>query len=180
MQGKMFPNNLQVGLRNATTALSALSSRKQKDYAEQIRLALGRIREVVVALVEVYAKTFRVNFSLAASEAASPRLLHFGCSDLDGSAPARQTVKESINVYETLLVRVCALHRLDPEWRFEDYEVTMQIYHGTRPVAPGLATGFHARTETDFYDVVKYDEWLESKAVRIWDGIQCCCNLGCN
>ena len=56
----------------------------------------------------------------------------------------------------------------------------MQIYHGTRPVAPGLATGFHARTETDFYDVVKYDEWLESKAVRIWDGIQCCCNLGCN
>ena len=43
--------NLQVGLRNATTALSALSSRKQKDYAEQIRLTLGRIREVVVALV---------------------------------------------------------------------------------------------------------------------------------
>ena len=136
--------NLQVGLRNATTALSALSSRKQKDYAEQIRLTLGRIREVVVALVEVYAKTFRVNFSLAANSGPTPSLLHFG-SDLDGSAPARHTVKESINVYDTLLVRVCALHRLDPEWRFEDYEVTMHIYHGTRPVAPGLATGFHAR-----------------------------------
>ena len=161
-----------MGLRNATTALSALSSRKQKDYAEQIRLTLGRIREVVVALVEVYAKTFRVNFSLAANSGPTPSLLHFG-SDLDGSAPARHTVKESINVYETLLVRVCALHRLDPEWRFEDYEVTLQIYHGTRPVAPGLATGFHARTaaaETDFYDVVKYDQWLESKAVRV-------CNL---
>ena len=87
----MYPN-LQVGLRNATTALSALSSRKQKDYAEQIRLTLGRIREVVVALVEVYAKTFRVNFSLAANSGPTPSLLHFG-SDLDGSAPTRHTVK---------------------------------------------------------------------------------------
>ena len=159
----------QVGLRNATSALSALSSRKQGEYAEQIRLTLGRIREVVIGLVEVYAKTFRVNFSFANSSQRGQSLINLG-SDLDGSAPARQSIKESINVYETLLVRVCSLHRMDPEWRFEDYEVTMQIYHGTRPITPGQATEFHAKTETDFYDIVKYDKWLESKAVRI-------CNL---
>ena len=33
-----------------------------------------------------------------------------------------------------------------------------------------LSIEFHPRAETDFYDVVKYDQWLESKAVRI-------CNL---
>ena len=104
---------LQVGLRNATTALSAISLRKQKDYAENIRLTLGRIREVVIGLVEVYAKTFRVNFSFAATgggHRGGQSLINLG-SDLDGSAPARQSIKESINVYETLLVRVCSLHR---------------------------------------------------------------------
>ena len=50
------------------------------------------------------------------------------------------------------------------------YQVTMQIYHGTRPITNGLPTDFLVKTETDFYDIVKYDKWLESKAVRI-------CNL---
>ena len=111
-----------MGLRNATSALSAISSRKQRDYAEQIRATLGRIREVVLALVAVYAKTFRVNFSFANTIKQSQSLISFG-SALDGSAPARQTIQESIKVYDTLLVRVCSLHRMDPEWNFEDYQV---------------------------------------------------------
>ena len=41
-------------------------------------------------------------------------------------------------------------------------QVTMQIYHGTRPIVDPLNTDFIVKTdasETDFYDIVKYATW---------------------
>lgn len=66
--------------------------------------------------------------------------------------------KESIGVNETLLLRVCALHRLRPYWDFDSYAVTMQIYHGTMPVAEAVATQKTAKSE-NFYERVKFDTW---------------------
>ncbi len=64
----------------------------------QISTALDKVREYVQKSVEIYAGTFRVNFSLTSTSAAA------------GGTAA--TAKESIAVYETLLIRFCALHRL--------------------------------------------------------------------
>jgi hypothetical protein len=66
--------------------------------------------------------------------------------------------KESIHIYETLLLRVCAVHRLDPQWEYEDYQVTTQIYHGTRPIVEPMVTKFAGKTES-FYERVKFDSW---------------------
>ena len=54
----------QVGERYATVTLTAASSRLQKDHCDQIKTCLDRLKEVVRSTVQIYAKTFRVNFSL--------------------------------------------------------------------------------------------------------------------
>ena len=120
-----------------------------KDHADSILATLDKVKNVVQRLIEIYAKTFRVNFSISTSSR-------------NPTSP-----KESMEVYETLLLRVCALHRLKPNWDFDDFVVTMQIYHGTRPLADtAVATDFVGKSES-FYERAKFDTWLELKTVRI-------------
>ena len=66
--------------------------------------------------------------------------------------------KEAIEVYETLLVRLCALHRLQPDWNFDDYQITMQVYHGTRPLAEAVTSDIKFKSES-FYERVVFDTW---------------------
>jgi hypothetical protein len=54
--------------------LAAASNRLQRDHADHIKATLERTKEVVLNLVEVYSKTFRVNFSFANRQA----LLRYG------------------------------------------------------------------------------------------------------
>ncbi len=90
---------MKVGERYATVVLSAASAQKQQDHARDICASLDRVRESVQKIVETYARTFRVNFSLAPASGSS-------------EASTASSTKESIAVYETLLLRFCALHRL--------------------------------------------------------------------
>ena len=80
-----------AGERYATVVLT---NKQEESSCRQISSALERVRETVQKSVETYASTFRVNFSLTSTISAST------------------TRKESIEVYETLLIRFCALHRL--------------------------------------------------------------------
>ena len=41
---------------------------------------------------------------------------------------------------EPFLLRICALHRVPPEWDHDEYKVSLQIYHGTRPIVELLQT----------------------------------------
>ena len=67
--------------------------------------------------------------------------------------------KETISVYETFLVRIRGLHRLEPEWAFDDYVVTAQVYHGTTPITnEAVATRWAGKSES-FYERVKFDAW---------------------
>ena len=67
-----------------------------------------RLKEVVQKLVEVYTKTFRVNFSFANFAAVSQKPESFGASH------------ENL---ETLLLRLGAVHRLQPDWTYEEFMV---------------------------------------------------------
>ena len=42
--------------------------------------------------------------------------------------------RETIEVKETLLLRICAVHRLPVDWNYDEYKVSFQVYHGTRPI----------------------------------------------
>ncbi len=55
---------------------------------------------------------------------------------------------------------------LQADWEFDDYALTMQVYHGTRPIAEQVWTDFVAKTDS-FYERVKFDKWVEMKSVRM-------------
>ena len=54
-------------------------------------------------------------------------------------------------------------------WNYDEYKISLQIYHGTRPIADPLQTTFQSKNE-GFYERIVFDSWLESKNVQI-------CNL---
>lgn len=56
----------------------------------------------------MYTKTFRVNFAFANPE--EMKLMSAGETSIYESK-------------ETLLLRICALHRIQPDWTFDDYMV---------------------------------------------------------
>jgi hypothetical protein len=75
------------------------------------------LKEVVQKLVEIYTKTFRVNFSFAAN---------FGSAVSQKRDSENEfKPKMSFEVLETLLLRVSAVHRLQPDWTFEEYMVRL-------------------------------------------------------
>ena len=149
--GKLRPEIVnELGEHYATVILKKGTSTVLQVHAIAIQSTLNDLKETVQKLVEMYTKTFRVNFSFEKP----------GFSEQSGS-------KETIDIFETLVARVCILHRLNPDWPpFEDFAVRMQIFHGTRPIAEPPLTPFFSKSES-FYENVVFDSWLESQTLRI-------------
>lgn len=66
-------------------------------------------------LINAYAQAFRVDFAL-------PTIQH-------------PQTRDSSVMLECVGFRVCALHRLDPSWNFDTYEVKIELLHGVSSVA---------------------------------------------
>ena len=149
--GKLRPEILnELGEHYATVVLKNDSSKILEEHAESIKLTLIDLKETVQKLIEIYIKTFRVNFSLCKASAFEDSI-----------------AKETIDIFETLVARVCVLHRLNPNWlSYDDFAVRMQIFHGTCPIAEPPLTPFYSKSES-FYENVVFDSWLESQTLRI-------------
>ena len=149
--GKLRPEIVkELGEHYATVVLKNDSCKILEVHAESIKVTLTDLQENVQKLIEIYIKTFRVNFSLYKESVF-----------VDSSA------KETIEINETLVARVCVLHRLNPNWpSYDDFAVRMQIFYGTCPIAEPPLTEFYAKSES-FYESVVFDSWLESQTLRI-------------
>ena len=149
--GKLRPEILEeLGEYYATVVLKNDNSKVLEEHATAIQLTLNEINETVKKLLEMYTKTFRVNFSFD-----KPGLM-------EPAAP-----RETIEIFETLVARVCGLHRININWpNYDDFTVRMQIFHGTRPIAEPLLTPFYSKGES-FYESIVFDSWLESQTLRI-------------
>jgi hypothetical protein len=76
--------------------------------------------------------------------------------------------KDLRNEIDTLLTRVCSVHRLDPGWcNYRDFRVSVNLYHGTRKVAPVARWTSSRNVETSFYERLIFDEWFNQEAVVI-------------
>ena len=150
--GRLRPEIVEeVGERYAMVALSRAGG-DYRQHAADLDTALQQLRLKVEALVRTYARTFRVDFQLEeeAAPAGEPRL-----------TPA---------VQETLLVRVCCVHRLEAAWRHTDYRVDLRVYHGTRLIGgETLATPSlkGIREANELHAAVWLDHWLEVQALAI-------------
>ena len=82
----------------------------------QLLDALSRISGALTSFLSMYARAFRVDFTV------SPVVDH------------TQEVLISNTVYDKMRVKVKALHRLSSSWRYDQYFVEAQLYHGSRSV----------------------------------------------
>ena len=148
--GKLRPEIVEeVGEKYATVIIKAVTN-VLLEHAKKIQNILQNLKDCVQKLVDIYAKSFRVNFSM----------------ELNNDAQDLGTPKETIHVQESLCLRICALHRLPADWKHDEYCVSYQIYHGTKPIAEPIQTVYQPSSKS-FFDRVLFDAWLESNSVLI-------------
>ena len=78
--------------------------------------------------------------------------------------------QETINIDEPFLLRICALHRVPPEWDHDEYKVSLQIYHGTRPIVEPLQTEHRSLLKEESgmgNDRVVFDQYLETEESNV-------------
>ena len=100
--GRLRPEIVEeVGERYAMVTLSRAAVNFDK-FAVEISDCLRGVKGKVEELIRTYARTFRVDFELGAGSDLSPG-----------------EVRTSTAVQETLLVRACCVHRLEPGWKYQ-------------------------------------------------------------
>ncbi|CAH0389985.1 unnamed protein product [Bemisia tabaci] len=107
-----------------------------------------RIRVCVHSLIDVYCRTFRVDFQV--NTVLTP------CSSR----------KPSSQVLDSVLVHVGALHRLNPAWNYDEYLLAGQIYHGTRPITNPVLSKPVAPSES-LYKRLVFDFWLNFEGTSV-------------
>ncbi|XP_012259521.2 phosphatidylinositol 4-phosphate 3-kinase C2 domain-containing subunit beta isoform X3 [Athalia rosae] len=117
-------------------------------FPEVIASNCHTIRDAIQDLVETYCHAFRVDFQL----------------NTRGENPT--TTLDSSEVIDTVLVRVCALHRLPSTWKHDDYIIAAQIFHGTRPVGQAVVSEPMA-ISSSFYPRVLFNAWLEFHGISV-------------
>lgn len=144
-------------------------------------LALDRVSDSVLSLVEMYSKSFPVSFRMKESKD-----MRRGDSDCGESEECT-----FLNPYETVFIkpilysdlkgmdetnerfaiRVGAIHRLKPEWvaTYDSYNLIAEVYHGTRWLGIS-STKFSSVTKFEghwFFNTIVFDTWVSYDHIPI-------------
>ncbi|KAK3877587.1 hypothetical protein Pcinc_017702 [Petrolisthes cinctipes] len=106
--------------------------------------ALSRLATAVNNFLVMYSKAFRVDFTVDVS------------SDVTSESRDIREVRDKISV------KIQGLHRLEMEWRYDEYFVEAQLFHGSRCIGQPVHT--HTKKVTDdckFYSKVIFNHWLD-------------------
>ncbi|QQP56278.1 Phosphatidylinositol4phosphate 3kinase C2 domaincontaining subunit beta-like, partial [Caligus rogercresseyi] len=125
-----------------TREVCAIEKSNHPYSADRIQSAMSNLQKNVFNLIDIYSKTFRVDFSLRENS-------------------CRLIPKKTTEMPETLLVRVCALHRLKMNWaHLKDFGVSISLYHGVNRMTNPVKITLKERSE-GFYECVFFDSWLD-------------------
>ncbi|KAK4883151.1 hypothetical protein RN001_006470 [Aquatica leii] len=113
-----------------------------------ISIICDKVRFAIQGLLEMYCQAFYVNFKLNSHN-----------SD-------RTSIISSTEVLESVLIRVCAVHRPLLDWKHDDFIVAAQVYHGTRPLGQPVLSQSCAITKS-LYSRILFNCWLEMEDVPI-------------
>jgi len=115
----------------------------------RLRTACAQVMTAARKLIAAYTCAFRVDFALP---------------------PVVQTKHcDSSAVLDCVSFRICALHRLEPGWNFDTYEVRAELMHGVATVARNqLVFGTpNSRTAYYFPNRIVFDEVISFNSVAI-------------
>ncbi|KAI4457618.1 phosphatidylinositol kinase [Holotrichia oblita] len=119
-----------------------------KAVSDIIKSNCAKIRSSIQGLIEMYCSAFRVDFEWIKRD------------DFCDSKTAITDIQDSI------LVRVSAVHRPSPDWKFDDFIVHAQIYHGTRPIGKRVVTQ-PCTPLPSLYPRILMNTWLDLEDVVI-------------
>lgn len=97
--------------------------RSGKTFTDTVKWCCTKLRSAILELIRMYSQAFMVNFELQSTDDNLP-----------------QEVVRVTDINEYVVVRVCALYRPCADWKFDDYMVAAQVYHGMRPLGHPVVT----------------------------------------
>ncbi|XP_076252250.1 phosphatidylinositol-4-phosphate 3-kinase catalytic subunit Pi3K68D isoform X2 [Rhynchophorus ferrugineus] len=119
-------------------------------FSDVVKTNCNKIRFAIQSLIEMYCRTFPVNFEVKSTSTIEPTRM----------------VKD---IGDSLIIRVCAIYRPNPKWEHESYYVSGQIYHGTRKIGRPMFTQACMKSDRDqmWPSRIIFDTWLEFQDMPI-------------
>ena len=87
----------------------------------------NRLKNSLTNFLKVSAKFFRTDFEILDTRSNNTN------GGVDGDVE-RNVVKQIFEINETLLLKLCGVHKLHKSWNYDSYFIIAQVYHGTRPL----------------------------------------------
>lgn len=142
----MQSNSLQHN--NSSRQLDILSEKgnyakvslRPKSTSEELKYRCDEIRDAVQHLLEVYTQAFQVNYSV--------------------SRPLWNTaIISTTSVSQTVMLNLMAIHRPMHTWKYDEYMMGIQIFHGTRFIGEPLITQC-SNSLAGFFPRLTFDTWM--------------------
>lgn len=113
---------------------------RPKSVYEAMQHKCDQMREAIRNLLDTYTHAFRVNFWLSTTN-------------------VRMESLSILSVMKPVMVQVNYLHRIPVTWKYDDYLLGAQIYHGARYLGNPLVTQCNNEV-SGIYPRLKFDSWL--------------------
>uniref|UniRef100_A0A336MPB8 phosphatidylinositol 3-kinase n=1 Tax=Culicoides sonorensis TaxID=179676 RepID=A0A336MPB8_CULSO len=124
---------------------------RPKTTNEIMQKNCDKLRDAVRNLLDIYTHAFHVNFSVNTNSIA-PRTKQMSI----------------LHIYKPVLVHINFLHRIPPTWKYDDYILGAQIYHGARYLGHPVVTQCNNNEEiSGIYPRLKFDSWLMFEQISV-------------
>uniref|UniRef100_A0A224Z520 Phosphatidylinositol-4-phosphate 3-kinase n=1 Tax=Rhipicephalus zambeziensis TaxID=60191 RepID=A0A224Z520_9ACAR len=116
--------------------------------AEVVFYSLLQLQSALRTLVEIYCRSFRVDFSLTTANESRPQ-----CE-----------VRPVTTFHDTFLVNIGSVHQLKPHWvsDYEQFIISCELRYGLHILCQGETRSVKA--SRNFFELVVFDEWIEMSA----------------
>ncbi|XP_071051233.1 phosphatidylinositol 4-phosphate 3-kinase C2 domain-containing subunit beta [Onthophagus taurus] len=120
----------------------------EKPMSETIKNNCEKIRSSIQGLIDMYCQAFRVDFEWV---------------HRDDFCDSKLSITE---IQDSVLLRVSAIHRPAPDWKYDNFVVVAQVFHGTRPIGKPVATQPCAYLAS-LYPRILVNTWLDVEDVLV-------------
>uniref|UniRef100_A0A1Y1L4Z2 Uncharacterized protein n=1 Tax=Photinus pyralis TaxID=7054 RepID=A0A1Y1L4Z2_PHOPY len=141
-------DNLKECCQKFAPQVNQTKSWMNESVSLSISTTCDKIRFAIRGLLEIYCQAFHVNFKLS------------------NSSTDHISNVNSTEVLESILVRVCAVHRPLPDWKHDDFIIAAQVYHGTRPLGQPVLSQ-PCQVTHSLYSRILFNCWLEMEDILI-------------
>lgn len=122
-------------------------SLRPRRIGEEIKYRCDEIRDAIQHLLEVYTQAFQVNYSV--------------------NRPQWNTsCISATSVSQNVMLNLMAIHRPMQTWKYDEYMMGIQIFHGTRFIGEPLITQC-SNDLAGFFPRLTFDTWMSFADVSI-------------